>query len=139
MLDLSANALTAILLGPLVVFILAMAGWSLRRVIIKQDEEMKNMATTQKEFDKLILNVLLMQSQHDQRLEAGFQRMSADMEIMKSGMQANMDNMKTGMQTDMDNMKSNVTRLESELRDHRAAMDKEIAVIRERISRNGSP
>ena len=91
------------------------------------DKEIEKMATTQKDFDKLILNVLLMQSRHDQRLQAGFQRMSADME-----------NMKTGLQADMENMKSNVTRLESELRDHRAAMDKEIAVIRERISRNGS-
>ena len=103
------------------------------------DKEIEKMATTQKDFDKLILNVLLMQSRHDQRLQAGFQRMSADMENMKTGLQADMENMKSGVQINMDNMKSNVTRLESELRDHRAAMDKEIAVIRERISRNGGP
>ena len=117
MLDLSPTDLVAIIAGPILVFILATAGWALRRTFAKQDEEMKKMATTQKEFDASLLKVLLAQSRFDERLEAGFDRLGSD----------------------MDSMKTSIAGLQSELRDHRATMDKEIAVIRERISRNGSP
>ena len=89
------------------------------------------MATTQKEFDKSLLKVLLVQSEFDQRLDAGFERIGGDVDNLRSSI--------VRMGTDMDSMKTSISDLQSELRDHRAAMDKEIAVIRERISRNGSP
>lgn len=98
------------------VFILAYAGWATRRLYVKHVEEIKNMALDQKEFDKTLLKVLLQQSKFDDRLESGFERIGAD----------------------MDNMKTNIAGLQSELREHRAVMDKEIALIRERIGRNGA-
>ena len=68
--------------------------------------------------------MLLVQSKFDQRLQAGFDRIGGDVGRIT---------------IEMERMKTSISDLQSELRDHRAAMDKEIAVIRERISRNGSP
>ena len=65
------------------------------------------MVVTQKEFDQRLLNVLVLQSRFDERLDAGFDRIGSD-----------------------------IANLRSELREHRAAMDKEIAVLRERIGDN---
>ena len=145
MLDLSPNALIGIIAGPLLVFILATAGWFARRAfaqtdkeVARIDKEFDKMAITQKEYEKSLLNVLLAQNRFDLRLEAGFERIGDDMDNVKSsitGLQSNIDR----MGTDMDSMKTNIAGLQSDLRDHRAAVDKEIAVIRERISRNGSP
>ena len=145
MLDLSPNALIGIIVGPLLVAILAAAGWFARRAfaqtdkeVARIDKEIDKMAITQKEYEKSLLNVLLAQNRFDLRLEAGFERIGDDMDNVKSsitGLQSNIDR----MGTDMDSMKTNIAGLQSDLRDHRAAMDKEIAVIRERISRNGSP
>ena len=103
------------------------------------------MALTQKEFEKSLLNMLLVQSKFEQRLQAGFDRIGADTDSMKTsiaGLQSNITGLQSNvdqMGADMDSMKTSIVGLQSELRDHRAAMDKEIAVIRERISRNGSP
>ena len=145
MLDLPPNALIGIIAGPLLVFILATAGWFARRAfaqtdkeVARIDKEIDKMAITQKEYEKSLLNVLLAQNRFDLRLEAGFERIGDDMDNVKSsitGLQSNIDR----MGTDMDSMKTNIAGLQSDLRDHRAAVDKEIAVIRERISRNGSP
>ena len=109
MLDLSQNVVIAAVVGPLTVFLLTFVGWALRRLYLKHDEEIKNMAVTQKEFDERLLNVLVLQSRFDERLDAGFDRIGSD-----------------------------IAGLRSELREHRAAMDKEIAVLRERIGDNGS-
>ena len=130
MLDLWQNAVIAAVVGPLTVFLLTIVGWALRRLYVKHDEEIKNMAVTQKEFDQRLLNVLVDQKGFDERLRAGFKEMGS-----------NIDNVKTTvvrLSDDMDSVKTSISGLETELRQHSAKMDKEIALLRERIGDNGA-
>ena len=74
------------------------------------------MALEQKEFDRRLLDVLLTQKGFDEKLRAGFKEMGSN----------------------MDNVKTSISGLETELRQHSAKMDKEIALLRERIGDNGA-
>ena len=130
MLDLSQNAIVTAVVGQLIVFVVAFAGWATRRLYLKHDEEIKNMVVTQKEFDQRLLNVLVDQKGFDERLRAGFKEMGS-----------NVDNVKTTvgrLSDDMDSVKTSISGLETELREHSAKMDKEIALLRERIGNNGA-
>ena len=130
MLDLSQNLIIAIVVGPGIAAAIGLATWSVRRTfhrqdrdidnqdrkIAKQDRELEKMALEQKEFDKKLLGVLLNQKGYDEKLRAGFKQISSD----------------------MDSVKTSISGLETELREHSAKMDKEIALLRERIGRNGA-
>ena len=104
------------------------------RLYFKHDEERKKMALEQKEFDKKLLDVLLNQKGYDEKLRAGFSQIGSNLDNMKSTFKESFDR----IESDMDGMKASISGLETELRDHRAAMDKEIASLRERIGNNGA-
>ena len=141
MVDLSQNLIIAIVVGPAAAVAVGMVGWFVRRTFLKQDRdierqdrEIEKMALGQKEFDKKLLDVLVLQSQFDQKLHAGFKQIGSDVDNMKSTFKESFDR----IGSDMDGMKASISGLETELREHRAVMDKEIALIRERIGRNGA-
>ena len=134
MLDSWQNAIIAAIVGPLIVFLLTFVGWALRRLYFKHDEEIKNMALEQKEFDRRLLDVLLTQKGFDEKLRAGFKEMGSNMDNMKSTFKESFDR----IGSDMDGMKASISGLETELRQHSAKMDKEIALLRERIGDNGA-
>ena len=92
------------------------------------------MAVTQKEFDQRLLNVLLDQKGYDERMRAGFKEMGSNMDNMKSTFKESFDR----IGSDMDGMKASISGLETELRERSTKMDKEIALLRERIGRNGA-
>ena len=144
MLDLTPNALFGIIAGSLLFLILATAGWFARRAVLRIDKEIDKMEVAQREFEKLLLNVSIAQVKFDFRLESGFDRIGTDMGNVRNsitGLSSNTNRMSTDlyrMKTITNGSQSSTAGLISAVRDHQAAIDKEIAVIRERISRNGS-
>ena len=129
MLDLSQNAIVTAVVGQLIVFVVAFAGWATRRLYLKHDEEIKNMAVTQKEFDEKLLGVLLDQKGFDDKLHAGFKEMGSNIDNVKATV--------VRLSDDMDSVKTSISGLETELRQHSAKMDKQIALLQERIGNNG--
>ena len=137
MVDLSQNLIIAIVVGPAAAVAVGMVGWFVRRTFLKQDRdierqdrEIEKMALGQKEIGESLLKVLVQQSRFDERLEAGFKQIGSDVDNVKATV--------VRLSSDMDGMKASIAGLETELREHRAVMDKEIALIRERIGRNGA-
>ena len=151
MLDLSPNALTAVILGPLIVAILAAAGWAIRRAFVRQDREIERMEATLKEFGEKLVNVLTEQGQLGVRLEERFTGLSTRMADFQSnanqmhsridGVSSEIANMKTdinGMQNNIDGMQRDVDGVRTVLRDHRVYVDEEISNLRKWLNNTGT-
>ena len=150
MLDLSQNAVIAAIVGPLTVFLLTFVGWALRRLYFKHDEEIKNMAVTQKEIGERLMNVLTEQGKLSDRLEERFNGLSSRMSDFQENvkrvegnmteMRSNMDGMRSnmhGMQRDIDGMQRDISGAHTAIQDHRKYVDTEIAGLRKLLDRNG--
>ena len=126
MLDLSPNALIGIIAGPILVFILAIAGWALRRTFAKQDEEMKKMATTQKEFGAKMADLLAEQQVLGERLKTGFESVDSDIKNVRATFSKDMEVMSDNLRKDMEVMSANHSRVVEVMS---ANIDKEFLVL----------
>ena len=143
MLDLSQNAVIAAIVGPLTVFLLTFVGWALRRLYFKHDEEIKNMAVTQKEIGERLMNGLTEQGKLSDRLEERFNGLSSRMSDFQENVkrvEGNVTEMRSnmhGMQRDIDGMQRDISGAHTAIQDHRKYVDTEVAGLRKLLDRNG--
>ena len=150
MLDLSQNLIIAIVVGPGIAAAILMAGWFVRRSFQKYDEEIKNMAVTQKEIGERLMSVLTEQGKLSDRLEERFNGLSSRMSDFQENvkrvegnmteMRSNMDGMRSnmhGMQRDIDGMQRDISGAHTAIQDHRKYVDTEVAGLRKLLDRNG--
>ena len=149
MLDLSPNALIGIIAGPLLVFILATAGWALRRVIIKQDEEMKKMAVTQQEFGEKMADLLAEQKVLGERLKTGFESVDSDIKNVRATFTKDMEVMAANQRRDMDVMSANIDKeflvlsgrfqqMNDAVGAHNETVDRQLAEVHEWLKGDGT-
>ena len=136
MLDLSQNAIVTAVVGQLIVFVVAFAGWATRRLYLKHDEEIKNMAVTQKEIGERLMNVLTEQGKLSDRLEERFNGLSSRMADFQQNVKLVEGNMH-GMQRDIDGMQRDISGAHTAIQDHRKYVDSEITGLRKLLDGNG--
>ena len=136
MLDLSQNAIIAIVVGPGIAAAILMAGWFVRRAFLKYDEEIKNMAVTQKEIGERLINVLTEQGKLGERLEERFNGLSSKMADFQENVKLVEGNMH-GMQRDIDGMQRDISGAHTAIQDHRKYVDTEIAGLRKLLDGDG--
>ena len=130
-------------------FILAIAGWALRRTFAKQDEEMKKMATTQKEFGAKLADLLAEQQVLGERLKTGFENVDSDIKNVRATFSKDMEVMAANQRRDMDVMSANIDKeflvlsgrfqqMKDAVGAHNETVDRQLAEIREWLKGDGS-
>ena len=137
-------------------FILATAGWALRRTFAKQDEEMKKMAVTPKEFVAKMADLLADQQVLGERLKTGFESVDSDIHNVRATfskdmevMAANHEVMAANQRRDMDVMSANIDKeflvlsgsfqqMKDAVGAHNETVDRQLAEIREWLKGDGT-
>ena len=156
MLDLSANALIGIIAGPILVFILATAGWFARRAfaqldkeVARIDKEFDKMAITQKEVGEKLAGLLTREQLLNMKLREGFDRVDSNFDTIKATFKNETDNVRKDMDKNMEVMAANVDKdisvMQVSFRELRAyvdankeLVDRDLAEIREWLKGDGS-
>ena len=145
MLDLSQNAIVTAVVGQLIVFVVAFAGWATRRLYLKHDEEIKNMAVTQKEIGQKLAGVLEREKVLSSELKSGMEKVDLKFDNVRLTFKHETDVLRKDMETLATNVDREIGALSDSFKEMKASVgahdevvDRDLAEIREWLNGDGT-
>ena len=163
MLDLWQNAIVTGIVGALILFVLTMATWALRRTfhrqdrdidnqdrkIAKQDREIEKMQDTQKEIGRKLAGVLERENVLSAKLESGmesvdlkFENMgltfNKDLGVLAANVDKDIQTLATNVDKDIVALRHSFSEMKASVGAHREVVDRDLAEVREWLKGDGT-
>ena len=138
MVDLSLNTFVAGIAGVLVAFILTSAGWAWRRMIVKQDEDIKKMAVTQKEIGEKLAGVLEREKDLSSDLRSGMEKVDLKFENIALTFNKDLGVLAANIDKDIEGLRHSFNEMKASVGARDKAVDKDLAEIREWLKGDGT-
>ena len=159
MVDLSLNTFITALVGAIVVFVLTLAGWSIRRTfhrqdrdienqdrkIEKQDREIEKMADAQNKIGEKLAGVLEREKELSSELKSGMEKVDLKFENMRltfkhetDVIRKDMAALATNVDKDIESLSLSFKEIQASVGARDKAVDKDLAEIREWLKGDGT-
>ena len=137
-LDLSQNAVIAAIVGPGIAAAIGLAIWFVRRSFHQQDEEIKNMAVTQKEIWEKLAGVLEREKERNAEFKSNMEIVDLKFENMGLTFNKDLGVLAANVDKDIMELRHSFSEMKVSMGARDDAVDRDLAEIRERLKGDGT-